>query len=170
MRFQKVSLEQWRKDATPCYLDGKQYEDLDELNKVRIDALYECIKLPKRGTNQSAGYDFYAPYNLEITKSPKLIPTGIRWISDPQQVLLLMPRSGQGFKYGLKLVNTMGVIDADYMYANNEGHIMAKLQSDKSFSISSGVGMMQGIVTTFITTDDDEVDFVRSGGFGSTGA
>lgn len=81
-----------------------------------------------------------------------------------------MPRSGQGFKYGLKLVNTTGVIDADYMYANNEGHIMAKLQSDKDFSIKGGVGMMQGIVTTFITTDDDEVDVVRSGGFGSTGA
>ena len=87
-------------------------------------------------------------------------------------VLMLFPRSGLGFKYRLQMNNTVGIIDSDYYYADNEGHIFCKLTNDtnenKTVEIASGQGMLQGIFVSFGITVDDEVDAVRTGGFGST--
>lgn len=132
---------------------------------------YESISLPKRATTGSAGYDFYAP--REISLSPKesaLIPTGIRAEIENGYVLMLFPRSGLGFKYRLRLDNTVGIIDSDYFYADNEGHIMVKVTNcgDKPLVIEKGKGFCQGIFLEYAITVDDEVSSSRHGGFGST--
>ena len=91
---------------------------------------------------------------------------------DEGWVLSLYPRSGLGFKYRLQLDNTVGIIDGDYYYSDNEGHIFAKITNDsrneKTVEIPAGTGFMQGIFTEFGITVDDEADGVRNGGFGST--
>ena len=87
-------------------------------------------------------------------------------------VLSLYPRSGLGFKYRLQLNNTVGIIDSDYFYSDNEGHIMARITNDsnedKVLQVQQGTGFMQGIFTQFGITTDDDADGVRNGGFGST--
>ena len=45
-------------------------------------------------------------------------------------MLKCYPRSGLGFKYRLQLNNTVGIIDSDYFYSDNEGHIFAKITND----------------------------------------
>lgn len=45
-------------------------------------------------------------------------------------VLQCYPRSGLGFKFRLQLNNTVGIIDSDYYYSDNEGHIFAKITND----------------------------------------
>ena len=50
----------------------------------------------------------------------------------PEWVLKCYPRSGLGFKYRLQLNNTVGIIDSDYFYSDNEGHIFAKLTNDSN--------------------------------------
>ena len=64
-------------------------------------------------------------------------------------VLKCYPRSGLGFKYRLQLNNTVGIIDSDYFYSDNEGHIFAKLTNDsnegKTVELEAGSGFMQGI-------------------------
>ena len=52
-KFHKVSLEQFMEGWKDTF--GEQYTE------DQIKALYEEIKLPKRATAGSAGYDFYAP-------------------------------------------------------------------------------------------------------------
>ena len=93
---------------------------------------------------------------------------------EPDWVLKLYPRSGLGFKYRLQLNNTVGIIDSDYFYSDNEGHIFAKLTNDskegKSLTIPAGDGFMQGIFLEYGITVDDEAEGVRNGGFGSTTA
>ena len=42
----------------------------------------------------------------------------------------MLSRSGLGFKFRLQLNNTVGIIDSDYFYSDNEGHIFAKLTND----------------------------------------
>ena len=88
-------------------------------------------------------------------------------------MLLLFPRSGLGFKYRLQMNNTVGVIDSDYFYSDNEGHIFAKITNDsneeKVLSIEAGDGFMQGIFLMYGITMDDDVKEARNGGFGSTG-
>ena len=131
------------------------------------------MKLPRRATAKSAGYDFFTP--VEVTLQPGetiKIPTGIRVKMEDDFVLKLYPRSGLGFKYRLQLNNTVGIIDADYYDSDNEGHIFAKLTNDsnegKILVIPKGQGFMQGIFIEYGITVDDDVTDVRNGGFGST--
>lgn len=103
-------------------------DQISGLNYDAIMTIYDSIKLPKRGTIGSAGYDFFAPFGFELTSSQSIvIPTGIRAYIKPDHFMAVLPRSGQGFKYRIQLANTIGIIDADYILADNNGHIMIKL-------------------------------------------
>lgn len=161
IKFYKVSYEQFKKDFPSCY------------DEEFIRDCYNKIKLPERATTGSAGYDFFAPFDIRL--SPNItctFPTGIRCEMDSNVVLMLYPRSGKGFKYRLALNNTVGVIDSDYFFANNDGHIMVKMNYTEndipSMYIKQGEGFMQGIFINYLTTDDDNATGVRVGGFGST--
>ncbi len=133
---------------------------------------YNDIILPKRATEGSAGYDFYLPYDIKINPGETLaIESNIRCKINSDYVLLIFPRSGLGIKYKLSLDNTVGIIDSDYYYALNEGHIIISMtnHSDKTLSLKKGERFCQGIFLKYGITTDDETSSKRSGGFGSTG-
>lgn len=135
--------------------------------------VYETLELPKRATKGSAGYDFYSPLSFVLQPGETIkIPTGIRALMQEDYVLMVFPRSGLGFKFRLQLNNTVGIIDSDYYYSDNEGHIFIKLTNDsnegKVLELAAGSGFAQGIFLPFGITEDDEVTEVRNGGFGST--
>ncbi len=161
--FIKVSFEQFEKDWLKNFPETKD-----------VKAVYEGIKMPKRATSGSAGYDFYAPANIVLEKGKSvLIPTGIRSKINEGWVLSIYPRSGLGFKHRVQLDNTVGIIDSDYYNSSNEGHIMIKLSCDAHderhrVELSCGDGFAQGIFTQFGITVDDSADGIRDGGFGST--
>lgn len=163
-KFHKVSearfLEDWK-------------ENFPEASDEEIREIYREIALPKRATAGSAGYDFYSPVNFSIAPGESIkIPTGIRVEMDQEWVLKCYPRSGLGFKYRLQLNNTVGIIDSDYFYSDNEGHMFAKLTNDgregKTVELAKGTGFMQGIFVEYGITVDDDASGVRNGGFGST--
>lgn len=156
-KFEKVSLKQ--------FMEGCERPD--------AESVYNTIKLPKRATAGSAGYDFYAPYDVKLAPGETAkIPTGIRALIEPGWVLKLYPRSGLGFKYRLQLNNTVGIIDSDYSQSDNEGHIFIKITNDsnegKTLEIPAGTGFAQGIFVEYGITVDDDADGIRNGGFGST--
>jgi dUTP pyrophosphatase len=161
-RFEKVSFEQFKKDYESIF--GNSDNVLD---------IYENIKLPKRATKGSAGHDFFAPFSFTLKAKQSIkIPTGIRVFIEDGWVLKNYPRSGLGFKYKVQLDNTVGIIDSDYYYSTNEGHIMTKLTNDnnegKEVVVNVGEGFAQGIFVEYGITYDDEVNDIRDGGFGST--
>lgn len=146
---------------------------LDGFSKEEAKKIYEDIKLPLRATKYSAGYDFYAPFDFTLKPGETIkIPTGIRAKMREDYALFLLPRSGLGFKYRLQLNNTIGLIDADYFYSDNEGHIFAKITNDsnegKVISVKKGEAFIQGVFLSYGITEDDEVNSIRNGGFGST--
>lgn len=162
-RFYKISERQFVADW--CELTG---HPADEAKKV-----YEAIRLPRRATVGSAGYDFFAPEAFSLKPNETIrIPTGIRAEIAEGWVLQLYPRSGLGFKYRLQMNNTVGIIDSDYYYADNEGHIFIKLTNasneNKTVHVEAGEGFAQGIFLPFGITEDDAADGERRGGFGST--
>ena len=174
-QFEKVSFEQFKKDWMKAFGDG--FKELSEARLLSIIIeCYNSIKLPKRATAGSAGYDFYLPFHVMLEPGEaQVVPTGIRCKMDNGWVLKCYPRSGHGFKYGVHLANTVGIIDSDYYNADNEGHIQIKLVNDAEFfnapvSLNAGSGFCQGIFLPFGITVDDEADAARTGGFGSTGA
>ncbi|MDD6226791.1 MAG: deoxyuridine 5'-triphosphate nucleotidohydrolase [Bacilli bacterium] len=146
---------------------------LDGFSKDEAKKIYEGIKLPLRATKYSAGYDFYSPFDFTLNPGETIkIPTGIRAKMREDYALFLLPRSGLGFKYRLQLNNTIGLIDADYFYSDNEGHIFAKITNDsnegKVISVKKGEAFIQGVFLSYGITEDDEVNSIRNGGFGST--
>ena len=160
-QFEKVSRARYERDYYDTF--GKDPA-----------GLYDTIILPRRATAGSAGYDFRTPdrFTLAPGETAK-IPTGIRVRIQPGYLLSLYPRSGLGFKYGLRLSNTVGIIDSDYYFADNEGHIFIKIVNDspegRTLTVEAGEAFAQGVFTAFFLTEDDDADGVRTGGFGSTG-
>lgn len=162
--FEKVSWKQFLED----------YKSKFSWSESKIQNLYDNIKIPHRATKESMGYDFFAPFNLLLKPGETMtIPTGIRFkaVKDGWG-LLIYPRSGLGFKYRMQLNNTVGVIDADYYYSDNEGHIFVKVTNDtkenKDFEIRAGEAFVQGILTPYGIVLGDNVTEIRNGGFGST--
>ena len=102
------------------------------------------------------------------------VPTGVRAEIDTGWVLQIFPRSSLGFKFRLQLNNTVGIIDSDYFYSDNEGHMFIKVTNDsregKTVELGQGSGFAQGIFIPYGITADDECSDVRNGGFGSTDA
>lgn len=154
-RFEKISFEEFKKSIK----DDKE--------------LYNNYELPKRKTKSSAGYDFFSLIEKELMPNESvIIPTGVKFCSNQDEVLLLFIRSSLGFKHNIRLVNQVGVIDSDY-YNNeqNEGHILIKIQNegDHPYKIEIGSGIAQGVFTKFLTVDEEEeIKQTRKGGIGST--
>lgn len=156
-RFEKVSINQYKKD-------------LKELMNIDDDS-YNAIVLPKRATKGSAGYDFTSPISFVLKPGEMIkVPTGIRCYIENEYVLNIFPRSSLGFKYQICLANTVGIIDADYYNALNEGHIIVALvnRGDKEVTINAGDRFVQGIFFKYYTAKEEEVTSVRTGGFGSS--
>ena len=130
--FEKISFEQYVKDV-----GGERHELAEE---------YLDIKLPRRATAKSAGYDIYSPFSFELNPGETIkIPTGIKAYMQDDEVLKIYIRSSLGFKYDVTLSNNVGIIDADYANALNEGHIWIKLinHGDKTLSINKGEAIAQ---------------------------
>ncbi len=139
--FEKISFEQFKKDV--C--DNRE--------------LYDNIKLPIRDSKKSAGYDLYLLEDLELKPNESIkLPTGIKARFEDDEVLLIFVRSSMGFYYNLRLVNQVGIIDADYYNnKNNEGHIFLKIQNEgtQTLKLKAGDGIVQGIFLKYLTTESD---------------
>lgn len=156
--FEKISLEQYIKDING---DGDLTQE------------YEDIKLPRRGTSKSSGYDIYSvcSFSLEPNEEIKL-PTGLKAYMLDDEELLLFPRSSVGFKYKVKFDNTIPKVDADYHNnIKNEGHIWMKFTNtgNKVWEVEKGDAIAQGTFYKYLIADDDNpVSEERVGGIGST--
>lgn len=155
-RFERIDPEQYR-------LDTRAFSAVLPL---------QAISLPSRATVGSAGYDFVCPVSVTLAPgSSVVIPTGICARMEIGWVLLLFPRSSLGFKHHMRLANTVGVIDSDYIHAPNGGHILVKLVngSDHAVTLSAGDRFCQGVFLPFGLAEEEALPGQREGGLGSTG-
>lgn len=165
--FEKVSFKEFAKA-------WRKLNAGSEVAENGLRSMYDNIKLPRRATSGSAGYDFFTYADVIIGSDTELtIPTGIKCRINDGWSLQMYPRSGLGFKYGLSLANTVGIIDSDYYgNKNNEGHIFVKLLNGSIISdnvtIAKGEAYCQGIFLPYGLAVGDEVSEERTGGFGST--
>ena len=137
------------------------------------------VKTPTRGTEGSAGIDFYVPndYPNELCEIKPLdrffIPSGIKANVPSGYALIAMNKSGVALKKGL----TVGacVVDSDYQ---GEIHLHLINTSDKSVRIQPGDKLTQfllvpvdhcGIEVVEESNLFEETTVRGAGGFGSTG-
>jgi len=167
-RFMTVSEERFLADVREC---------LPHVAREEALKAYHGIQLPRRATAGSSGYDIRTPFGLRLRAGEDVvIPTGLRAEILNGWWLMLMPRSGLGFKLYTRLANTVGNIDSDYFGAKNEGHILVKLrleltdgEPDRAYDFAAGSAICQGVFLPYGITYDDDAASVRVGGFGSTG-
>jgi hypothetical protein len=73
------------------------------------------VKSPLRATKLSAGYDLFNNTGSEIVIEPgelsEAITTKVKAYMQPGEFLAIYPRSGHGFKYSVRLANSVGIID-----------------------------------------------------------
>ena len=166
MRFEKVSYEAFRKDML-------KYKFTEET----IHEAYKNIRLPKKGTEHSAGYDFYTPIKFLLKPGERMIiPTGVKvYFNETESKmwhLQLHIRSSLGTKKDIVLSNGTGIIDPDY-YGNpdNEGDMLMALYNRgynyRHFEV--GDRIMQGVFGLHGTVENDDAEGERLGGVGSTG-
>lgn len=159
--FEKVGFEEFHRAMEP--LLPKSWSD------GMIRQAWEQLEVPTRSTAGSAGYDFRAPIGFTVDRNvPIVIPTGIRAKIKEGWMLMCVPRSGLGFNHGFELYNTVGIIDSDYYYSDNEGHIMLKVSAKSFVEVERGHKFAQGIFVPYGVTKDDAAKGTRNGGFGST--
>lgn len=132
-------------------------------DKFIDNVLKEDIILPKRATNNSAGYDFFLPKDLNVLPQETVaIKTYIKAYMEEDEVLLLYIRSSLGVKKNLMLKNQTGVIDSDY-YNNvdNDGNIIVNLinTGNEEVNLIQDERFIQGIFVKYLKVDDE--DFPR---------
>lgn len=164
-KFEKVSWAQFQKDYVDTFGEGKT------INMDDVKDIYDNIKVPCRKTKFSAGHDISIPFNITLPPKEKLmIPTGIRCKIDVDYVMMIMPRSSLGIKKGLRISNTVPIIDSDYYDADNEGHIFISVINDGKdvIKFKTGDNIVQALFVPYGIADDDIVTEERTGGIGST--
>jgi dUTP pyrophosphatase len=144
--------------------------------KIEIKKLDEKVILPAYETAGAAAVDLRA----NITKAIKLdlgetalIPTGIAInINDDNVAAVILPRSGLGHNYGIKLGNSVGLIDSDYQ---GELKVSIKNTGNGLYKISPQDRIAQMLFVPVIRAEFVEVEEFSAttergeGGFGSTG-
>lgn len=140
-----------------------------------VEGDYDCV--PQKATQGSAGYDVCCSKDLLLYQAGYYtIHTGLSLAIPEGLCALLLPRSSL-HTYGLKLVNSVGLIDSDY-----RGEILLKVEFDGYNFVSPGVPVRLKKGTRlaqllFIETPNTMISIVESlgatvrgaGGFGSTG-
>lgn len=164
-KFEKVSWVQFQKDYVDTFGEGKT------INMDDVKDIYDNIKVPCRKTKFSAGHDISIPFDITLPPKERLmIPTGIRCQIETDYVMLIMPRSSLGIKKGLRISNTVPVIDSDYYNANNEGHIFISVINDGKdvIKFKTGDNIVQAMFVPYGVADEEEILEERVGGIGST--
>ena len=134
------------------------------------------VKTPTRGTEKSAGIDFYMPNGFSETIEPGqscLVPSGIKANIPTGYALIAFNKSGVAVKKNLYVGAC--VVDEDYQ---GEIHINLTNVGTKTTTIESGEKIIQLVLVPVFYDDievvDENVLFKAqsergAGGFGSTG-
>lgn len=147
------------------------------MNKMRGFELVKEYdgKLPVIANIGDGGADFYTAERVVLRPGTinNLIPTGVKAYMNDGEVLLLFARSSMAKKYGLRMSNSVAVIDKGfYNNKSNEGHITFLYDNitDKEVIIEKHTRIGQGIFMQFLPIDNIEVlSQERTGGYGSSG-
>ncbi len=139
---------------------------------IRIKRFDKSLPLPEYKTPGAAGFDFYT--REEVTIKPgelALIPLNLAIEVPKGHVVLLVARSSTR-KFGLTMINGVGIMDSDYRGDNDEYHFSAQNFTKKTVTIEKGARIAQGILVQYHQAKWKEVPKLGNksrGGFGTTG-
>lgn len=145
--------------------------------KVKIKRLDKEAIIPEYQTPGASGFDFHAARKVVLKPGEtKLIPTGFAFEVPEGYELQIRPRSCMSYKSKLRIANSPGTIDSDYL---EEVFIIMENTNEFSpfddgiFTIDVGQRIAQGVICPIQQVEFEETEELstteRAGGFGSTG-
>lgn len=140
--------------------------------KIKVKKLDPAASLPTYATQGAACFDIRT---IEAGKVPaygvRRFRTGLAFEVPDGHVLNVYSRSGHGINHGLRLSNTVGIVDSDY-----RGEVIIGITNDSStpFEFEAGDRIAQGMIDLAPQVELVEADSLSetargAGGFGSTG-
>jgi len=145
---------------------------------VRFKKLHDDVQLPKRQSEEAAGFDLHAYLPKGKVGIPpgerKIVNTGFAMQIDPGYEGQVRPRSGLAIKEGITVVNTPGTIDSDYRGEVKVGLINL---GNTTYILEPGTRVAQLVICAVprvsvleLEEDQELTETVRGdGGLGSTG-
>ena len=139
---------------------------------MRIKQLHPNFIMPTKGTQLAGAFDIYMPKAGAIAwDETEKVGLGFSAEVPMGHVALVLPRSGEGAKYGLELNNTCGVIDADY---RGEWFATLRTKNGEKYEWDRGQRCLQFLIVPVADVSLELVSELSStdrgaGGFGSSG-
>lgn len=140
---------------------------------IKTKSLHPDAQPPRYATHGAAAFDLVALDSADIPPMfAATLRTGLAFEIPEGHAMLILSRSGHGFKNGVRLSNCVGLIDPDY-----RGEVMVRLHNDGDapFSVEAGDRIAQALIVqaprvTFEMLDELSDTARGTSGFGSTGA
>jgi len=141
--------------------------------KIRITRVDKSLPLPDYQTTGAVAFDVYSREDGEINPDEmKLFPSNFVIEIPEGYMLMVAPRSSLFKKKGLKMANTIGIIDQDFCGPEDELHLALQNLTKEIVKIAKGERLAQCM---FVRVDKvhewEEVDKIKDeqrGMFGST--
>lgn len=122
----------------------KLIEEIASKVDVKFFRNHRDAKIPTYGSNGAAGFDFYSIEQYLIApKEVVLIQTGLFMKIPEEYEIQVRPRSGMSLKTHLRVANSPGTIDSDYL---GEICIIAENIGEEDIQVNTGDRVAQGVL------------------------
>lgn len=138
--------------------------------QVKVKKLSAHAILPTYATDGSGAMDLYAVRKWNEKPDVVTYETGLSFEVPPGHSMLILSRSGHGFKSDLRLSNCVGLIDSDY-----RGGVMVNIRADGD--VSADLNLTKAIAQ-FVIVETPRIELIEvaklsktdrgDGGFGHT--
>lgn len=140
--------------------------------QVKVKKLSAHATLPTYATDGSGAMDLYAVRKWNDKPDVVTYETGLSFEVPPGYSMLVLSRSGHGFKSDLRLSNCVGLIDSDY-----RGGVMVNIRADGEATADLDLSKA---IAQFIIVETPRIELIEveklgetdrgTAGFGSTDA
>lgn len=130
-------------------------------------------------TDYCSGFELRASENVKLGDGVAIIPTGLfikkSFVCVTEDGFLIIPelqvrdKSGRTLKTNLRVANSPGTVDADYIWREVGVMIERRDYGSEKTEIVAGEAVAQAVVC-LVVRPHPQASKTRQGGFGSTGA
>lgn len=144
--------------------------------KIALKKLHPDVQTPAYSTDGSGAFDIHAympDQSVTVREGCAFsFATGLTMKIPDGFGLMVLSRSGHGFKNRVRLSNAVGLIDSDY---TGELRVSLHADQDGGIVVKHGDRIAQGVLVQLPRVEFEEVSELPTtkrgaGGFGSTGA
>lgn len=140
--------------------------------QLQIRRLSPDVPMPEYKTAGACAFDIAVIEGATLAPGErKMLPTGLIVKVPDGHTLLLFSRSSNA-KKGIRLGNSVGVIDQDYCGPNDQLYAAVHNFGHEPYTVEKGERIMQAVIVPIVKAEimEADSDFASDrGGFGTTG-